>query len=122
MDKRFGAAQLEPGRLGELVDLISTIGFADEHRSGDVLALGVIFQEGGGDIQTGPFGSQLHASDYVLSGIPSIMPANIKEGRVSEEGLARISEVDAKRLSKYLTKAGGIVYGRRGDVERCALI
>jgi type I restriction enzyme M protein len=37
LDKRFGAAQLELGRLGELVDLISTIGFADEHRSGDVL-------------------------------------------------------------------------------------
>ena len=30
LDKRFGAAQLEPGRLGELVDLISTIGFADD--------------------------------------------------------------------------------------------
>jgi type I restriction enzyme M protein len=37
LDKRFGAAQLEPGRLGELVDLISIIGFVDEHRSGDVL-------------------------------------------------------------------------------------
>ena len=37
LDKRFGAAQLEPGRLGELVDLISTIGFADDQRSGDVL-------------------------------------------------------------------------------------
>ena len=37
LDKRFGAAQLEPGRLGELVELISTIGFANEHRSGDVL-------------------------------------------------------------------------------------
>jgi type I restriction enzyme M protein len=30
LDKRFGAAQLEPGRMGELVDLISTIGFADD--------------------------------------------------------------------------------------------
>jgi type I restriction enzyme M protein len=30
LDKRFGAAQLEPGRLGELVDLISTIRFADD--------------------------------------------------------------------------------------------
>jgi type I restriction enzyme M protein len=37
LDKRFGAVQLEPGRLGELVDLISTIGFADDQRSGDVL-------------------------------------------------------------------------------------
>lgn len=87
-----------------------------------VSTLGEICQEGGGDIQTGPFGSQLHASDYVISGIPSIMPANIKEGRVSEEGIARITEADAKRLSKYLTKAGDIVYSRRGDVKRCALI
>ncbi len=30
LDKRFGAAQLEPGRMGELVDLISIIGFADD--------------------------------------------------------------------------------------------
>ena len=27
LDKRFGRTQLEPGKLGELVDLISTIGF-----------------------------------------------------------------------------------------------
>ncbi len=37
LDKRFGAAQLEPGRMGELVDLISTIGFAEDRNSGDVL-------------------------------------------------------------------------------------
>ena len=37
LDKRFGAAQLEPGRIGELVDLISTIGFAEGRKSGDVL-------------------------------------------------------------------------------------
>ena len=30
LDRRFGRAQLEPGRLGELVDLISTIGFKDD--------------------------------------------------------------------------------------------
>jgi len=37
LDKRFGAAQLEPGRMGELVDLISTIGFGEGRKSGDVL-------------------------------------------------------------------------------------
>ena len=37
LDKRFGAAQLEPGRMGELVNLISTIGFGAEKKSGDVL-------------------------------------------------------------------------------------
>jgi type I restriction enzyme M protein len=30
LDRRFGRAQLEPGRLGELVDLISRIGFKDD--------------------------------------------------------------------------------------------
>ncbi|QNI62105.1 Putative Type I restriction-modification system M subunit [Synechococcus sp. TAK9802] len=37
LDKRFGAAQLEPGRMGELVDLISQIGFKSEHKANDVL-------------------------------------------------------------------------------------
>ncbi len=39
--------------------------------------LGKLCADGGGEIQTGPFGSQLHASDYVLNGIPVVMPANI---------------------------------------------
>lgn len=50
------------------------------------------------------------------------MPANIKDGRVVEDGIARIAESDASRLSKYLVAKGDIVYSRRGDVERCALI
>jgi type I restriction enzyme M protein len=38
LDKRFARTQLEPGKLGELVDLISAIGFAGNgHRSKDVL-------------------------------------------------------------------------------------
>lgn len=38
LDKRFARTQLEPGRLGELVDLISGIGFAGNgHRAKDVL-------------------------------------------------------------------------------------
>jgi type I restriction enzyme S subunit len=77
---------------------------------------------GGGDIQTGPFGSQLHASDYVTDGIPSIMPQNIGDNRVIEEGIARITRADAARLARYQVKVGDIVYSRRGDVERRALI
>lgn len=37
LDKRFARAQLEPGKLGELVDLISTIGFGGSAKSKDVL-------------------------------------------------------------------------------------
>ncbi len=76
----------------------------------------------GGDIQTGPFGSQLHASDYVLDGIPSIMPTNIGDNRVLEDGIARITPQDAERLQRYRVRTGDIIYSRRGDVEKRALV
>lgn len=88
----------------------------------ETTTLGEACRRGGGLIQTGPFGSQLHAADYVSVGIPSIMPQNIGDNRVVPEGIARITEEDAKRLSRYLVRKGDIVYSRRGDVERRALI
>ena len=84
--------------------------------------LGEICQRGGGNIQTGPFGSQLHASDYVPVGVPSIMPTNIGENRIVEDGIVRITEEDANRLGQHRLRAGDIIYSRRGDVEKRALI
>ena len=84
--------------------------------------LGEACARDGGDIQTGPFGSQLHASDYVPSGIPSIMPQNIGDNRVHTKGIARITKQDAERLSRYRVRPWDIVYSRRGDVEKRALI
>ena len=55
-------------------------------------------------IITGPFGSQLHMKDYVDSGIPVIMPQNIGNRVVVENGIARISESDYQRLSRYATE------------------
>ena len=84
--------------------------------------LGEVCRRGGGNIQTGPFGSQLHASDYVPNGIPSIMPVNIGENRINREGIACVTEYDANRLAQHRVRVGDIVYSRRGDVERRALI
>ena len=42
-------------------------------RSWELTTLGEVCRRDGGDIQTGPFGSQLHASDYVPFGIPSAL-------------------------------------------------
>ena len=84
--------------------------------------LGEVCRRGGGNIQTGPFGSQLHAADYVPVGVPSIMPTNIGENRIVEDGIVRITEADANRLGQHRLRAGDIVYSRRGDVEKRALI
>ena len=88
----------------------------------ELTTLGDVCQRGGGSIQTGPFGSQLHASDYVPVGIPSIMPTNIGDNRIVEQGIVRITEQDANRLGQHRLRAGDIVYSRRGDVEKRALI
>ena len=84
--------------------------------------LGAACERGGGNIQTGPFGSQLHASDYRPVGTPSIMPQNLGDNCVIPDGIARIGDSDANRLRRYLVREGDIVYSRRGDVEKRALI
>jgi type I restriction enzyme S subunit len=84
--------------------------------------LGKETERHGGCIQTGPFGSQLHASDYSTDGVPVIMPQDIVNRRVSTARIARVRESDAERLSRHRVQAGDIIYSRRGDVERHAQI
>lgn len=88
----------------------------------DAKQLGQLCDEFGGEVQTGPFGSQLHASDYVLDGIPSVMPKDIVGERISAESIARVRESDAQRLHIHRLRDGDIIYARRGDIGRRALI
>jgi type I restriction enzyme S subunit len=84
--------------------------------------LGYICKAQGGSIQTGPFGSQLHTSDYKQSGTPVVMPTNIGDGGIFTEGIARIDEYDVERLSQHKFCLDDIVFSRRGDVTKNALI
>lgn len=84
----------------------------EKHRLGE-LAL---------SIQTGPFGSQLHQSDYSETGIPVIMPKDMVNGKISTNDIARVSESHVLRLKRHKVKTGDIIYSRRGDVGRCSLI
>jgi type I restriction enzyme, S subunit len=84
--------------------------------------IGELCREGGGGVQTGPFGSQLKAAAYVPDGIPTVMPVNLLDYRIREDGIARISPEDLKRLRRHELQPGDIVYGRRGDIGRQALI
>jgi type I restriction enzyme, S subunit len=86
------------------------------------VALGALVHSAGGHVQTGPFGSQLHAEDYVADGVPVIMPTNIAGRSVDPDGAARISEANADRLGRHRLRVGDLVYSRRGDVEKHALI
>ena len=84
--------------------------------------LGDICREGKGRIQTGPFGSQLHESDYSADGTPVVMPADIVDGKVAVTRIARVTESHVERLKRHKLAKGDIVYGRRGDIGRQALV
>ena len=84
--------------------------------------LGETCDEVDGVIQTGPFGSQLHQSDYRDEGTPVVMPKGLADDRVSIESIARIGEEDVERLARHKLENGDIVYARRGDIGRRALI
>lgn len=84
--------------------------------------LGELVDEAGGIVQTGPFGSQLHAHDYSNSGVAVVMPQNIRNGRLDHSSIAHVTTGRASGLSRHTLQAGDIVYSRRGDVEKCALV
>ena len=71
-------------------------------------------------IQTGPFGSQLHQSDYSDIGIPVVMPKDIINGSIDESTIARVESHHVERLSRHKISEGDILYARRGDVGKCA--
>jgi type I restriction enzyme, S subunit len=73
-------------------------------------------------IQTGPFGSQLHQSDYSEAGVPVVMPKNLISFRIAPEEIARIPDALAHKLSPHCMAEGDTVYGRRGDIGRRAFI
>ncbi|MBO4333685.1 MAG: restriction endonuclease subunit S [Paludibacteraceae bacterium] len=71
-------------------------------------------------IQTGPFGSQLHQSDYSEEGTPVVMPKDIIAGNIEEFSTARVEQNHVDRLSRHKISYGDILYARRGDVGKCA--
>lgn len=84
--------------------------------------LGELCSSSGGSIQTGPFGSQLHQEDYATEGVAVVMPKDIRNGRVDHERCARIADEDASRLQRHRLKPMDLVFARRGEIGRKALI
>lgn len=74
------------------------------------------------DIQTGPFGSQLHKEDYVETGTPIVTVEHLGNRVFTEQNLPRVSDSDKARLIKYTLSTGDIVFSRVGSVDRCSYV
>ncbi|MBI5589379.1 MAG: restriction endonuclease subunit S [Deltaproteobacteria bacterium] len=88
--------------------------------SGSMVTLRAIVSPRG--LQTGPFGSQLKAEEYVECGVPVIMPKDIRGGKIVLDGIARVPEEKAKMLTKHRIMTGDILFPRRGDLGRIAAV
>lgn len=86
------------------------------------VAVGELVKRGEASLQTGPFGTQLSAAEYVPDGIPVINVRNVGFGDVRDADLEYVSEAKADQLHHHILQRGDIVFGRKGAVERHALI
>jgi len=74
------------------------------------------------DISTGPFGSMLHQSDYIIGGVPVVNPSHMVGGRICLDIKVTVSPSMADQLESYKLASGDIVMARRGEVGRAALV
>jgi type I restriction enzyme S subunit len=73
-------------------------------------------------VQTGPFGAQLHASDYVDNGVPLILIRNVNNLKIDDSDIPKISEKKAESLSSYRLEIDDIVFSRVGSIGRIAIV
>ena len=87
-----------------------------------VIKIGDLIKQKKAHSQTGPFGTQLKASDYVDEGIPVINVRNIGFGEIRENLLEYLDDEMASNLKSHRLTKNDIVFGRKGAVERHSLI
>lgn len=113
--KKYFLQNMFPAK-GEKVPRIRFKGFTgdwEQRKLGDIA-----------EIKTGPFGSVLHADDYVSDGIPIITTEHFKNGHlpIAKDGLPQVSTEDYKRLLSYVLNIGDIVFSRVGSIDINALV
>lgn len=79
-------------------------------------------ENGSVSLQTGPFGTQLKASDYSSEGTPVINVRNIGLGSVRRDKLEYLAPGKAEEHRRHQLRPGDIVFGRKGAVDRHLLV
>lgn len=80
----------------------------------EATSIGTLCNAGIAEIQTGPFGSQLHAHDYLPEGIPVVPTEAIWGRRIDHAKLIKISEAKAHSLARHRLQVDDILFARRG--------
>jgi len=76
--------------------------------------IGELCDAGLAELQTGPFGTQLHAHDYVENGVPVVPTEAIRNRQIDHSVLPKISPDKADELVRHRLESGDILFARRG--------
>ncbi|AFZ26849.1 restriction endonuclease S subunit [Cylindrospermum stagnale PCC 7417] len=88
----------------------------------EIIQINDLVKENQAELQTGPFGTQLKASEYIANGIPVINVRNIGYGSLTDAKLEFLDDKTAERLKVHRLVLDDIVFGRKGAVDRHILI
>jgi len=74
------------------------------------------------ELCTGPFGSLISKGEYLTGGVPLVNPSHMHEGFIVEDRSIAVSPQKAESLKAYELSPGDIVFARRGNVGRNAIV
>ena len=123
LDCISGILEKKRQQLKELDNLAQAIFYemfgdpVENEKGWEVKKLGEI-----GTIKIGPFGSLLHTSDYITNGIPLVNPVHMQNGCIKADNNFTISTEKARELNAYQLKTNDLIFARRGDIGRCAVV
>ncbi|WP_185293813.1 restriction endonuclease subunit S [Mycolicibacterium litorale] len=72
--------------------------------------------------QTGPFGTQLSSTEYVEGGVPVINPTHLQNRSIFPDRAITVTTEKAEELSRFSFQTGDVVLGRKGEVDKSALV
>jgi type I restriction enzyme S subunit len=85
--------------------------------------VGDLINSGHASLQTGPFGTALKASEYAAEGVPLISVREIRYGYLKlTDNTPFVNKKTLDRLPSFILHQGDIVFGRKGSVDRSAMI
>jgi type I restriction enzyme, S subunit len=77
-------------------------------------AIGTMGQDGANPVQTGPFGAQLHSSDFVEQGVPVLNVGNVWPEGLRFDRLDHVLPDKAEQLNRYALKPNDLLFARSG--------
>lgn len=106
-DNKWKAKYEEPREMDRSAAPELPSGWAD-------VPLGLLGRDPLNPVQTGPFGAQLHNTEFVESGVPVIAVGNLTGLGFTDDGLYFVTHEKAHQLARYDVEAGDVLFARSG--------